>query len=337
MTSWSPSSALSAPMAARAAVRSTSLAWRTIWPRSRSASKTSPDRSPVRMSRLRSAYAGSLNRWTDSSSWCACGSHPACGEVEDAAAADGRELVAVAEERDAWRALGRRWRTARGRCPGRACRPRRRAGRRRAAGVPRRACRVRSSAAGPVAVVVPAVAVLVDEPGGGERVGADLLLRCLGGLEGRGDDHESTVGGVEYVARGGQGGGLAGAGGAFDHEQTGVAGQRRDDASLRGVEVVDAAEPDRVGHRPRGACSDAVDQVGFDGEDPLGGQAADVLGDVVSVQQRHAPRPGTVGDVLDQLAPDRVVRRRRRRRRSVVRPRRGCRRRSTPTASRRAG
>ena len=32
------------------------------------------------------------------------GSHPACGEVEDAAAADGRELVAVAEERDGWRA-----------------------------------------------------------------------------------------------------------------------------------------------------------------------------------------------------------------------------------------
>ena len=29
-----------------------------------------------------------------------CGSHPACGEVEDAAAADGWELVAVAEERD---------------------------------------------------------------------------------------------------------------------------------------------------------------------------------------------------------------------------------------------
>ena len=29
-----------------------------------------------------------------------CGSHPACGEVEDAAAADGRQLVAVAQERD---------------------------------------------------------------------------------------------------------------------------------------------------------------------------------------------------------------------------------------------
>lgn len=37
----------------------------------------------------------SLKRWTDSSSRCASG-----GEVEDAAAADGGELVAVADERD---------------------------------------------------------------------------------------------------------------------------------------------------------------------------------------------------------------------------------------------
>ena len=98
---------------------------------------------------------------------------------------------------------------------------------------------------------------------------------------------------------------LPGTGGAFDHEQTGVAGQRRDDASLRRVEVLDAAEPDRVGHRLRGARGDGVDQVGFDGEYPLGRQAADVLGDVASVQQRHAPCPGTLGDVLDQLVPDR--------------------------------
>ena len=127
---------------------------------------------------------------------------------------------------------------------------------------------------------------------------------CLGGLERRRDDHESTIGVVEYVARGGQGGGLAGAGGAFDHEQTGVAGEGRDDAPLRGVEVLDAAEPDRVSDRPCGACSDAVDQVGFDGEDPFGRQAADVLGDVVAFQQRHASCQRTVGDVLDQLVPD---------------------------------
>ena len=60
--------------------------------------------------------------------------------------------------------------------------------------------------------------------------------------------------------------------------------------------------------RLRGACGDGVDEVGLDGEDPLGGQAADVLGDVVAVQQRHAPRLGTLGDVFDQLVPDRAFR-----------------------------
>ncbi len=59
-----------------------------------------------------------------------------------------------------------------------------------------------------------------------------------------------------------------------------------------------------VVHRSCGACRDAVDQVGLDGEHSLGRQAADVLGDVISFQQRHAPRAGTVGDVLDQLVPD---------------------------------
>ena len=162
------------------------------------------------------------------------GSHPACGEVEDAAAADGRELVAVAEERDdCVRSVGD--------------------GEQRAGGVlvehaglvdeedvaGEQACAGLGRGVGlrPVPVLVPAVAVLVDEPGGGEGVGADLLLRCLGGLERGRDDHESTIGVVEYVARGGQGGGLAGAGGAFDHEQAGVAGEGRDDAPLRGVEV----------------------------------------------------------------------------------------------------
>ena len=65
-----------------------------------------------------------------------------------------------------------------------------------------------------------------------------------------------------------------------------------------------AAEPAGVVHRSCGACRDALDQVGLDGEHPLGRQAADMLGDVASFQQRHAPGAGTVGDVLDQLVPD---------------------------------
>lgn len=77
--------------------------------------------------------------------------------------------------------------------------------------------------------------MLVDEPGSGEGDGTDLLSRGLGCLERGRDDHEPPVGVAEYVARGGQGGGLAGAGGPFDYEQTGVAGQRRDNLPLRGV------------------------------------------------------------------------------------------------------
>ena len=70
----------------------------------------------------------------------------------------------------------------------------------------------------------------------------------------------------------------------FDHQQAGVAGEGRGDAPLRRVEVRDAAEPGRVSHRSCGARTDAVDQVGFDGEDAFGCQAADVLRDVIAFQ-----------------------------------------------------
>ena len=85
----------------------------------------------------------------------------------------------------------------------------------------------------PAAVVVPPEAVLVDQPGGGERVAADLLRRDLGGLQGRGDHDESMAVGVEAVTGRGQGGGLAGAGGALHHDQARGAEQRADDVSLR--------------------------------------------------------------------------------------------------------
>ena len=50
--------------------------------------------------------------------------------------------------------------------------------------------RVWRRGAGPVAVVVPAPAVLVDQPGGGVPVGADLGGGDLGGLQGRGHHHQ---------------------------------------------------------------------------------------------------------------------------------------------------
>ena len=77
----------------------------------------------------------------------------------------------------------------RGRCPGRASRPRRpAAGRRAGAGRPAGlGCGVGSS--GPVAVVVPAPAVLVDQPGGRVSVGAGLGGGDLGRLQRRGHHH----------------------------------------------------------------------------------------------------------------------------------------------------
>ncbi|GAA1506099.1 hypothetical protein GCM10009788_07320 [Nocardioides humi] len=91
-------------------------------------------------------------------------------------------------------------------------------------------------------VLVPSKAMLVDEPGGGERIGADLLLRGLRGLQGRRDNDESSVLPVEGTACGGEGGGLAGAGRAFDNEYACVAGQSSHDVPLRGAEMVGSSD-----------------------------------------------------------------------------------------------
>ena len=90
------------------AVRSTSVGWTTIWPRSPARRRPHQLRSPVRISRVRSAYSGSANRWTSRGQARprAC---PAGGEVEDAAAADGGQLVPVADERDPGAGSRRRW------------------------------------------------------------------------------------------------------------------------------------------------------------------------------------------------------------------------------------
>ena len=88
---------------ARAAVRSTSLAWTTIWPRSSSASKTSPDSLTSAHEQAEVGVRGVGEPVDGLELEVRFGWHPAGGEVEDAAAADGRQLVAVAEERDgAW-------------------------------------------------------------------------------------------------------------------------------------------------------------------------------------------------------------------------------------------
>ena len=86
-----------------------------IWSRAHSASNTSPGLTtdltrdlgrfpcklvPVRIARLIAAYSGSVNRWTVSSLEDPLRVAPAHGEVEDAAASDGGELVPVPDERD---------------------------------------------------------------------------------------------------------------------------------------------------------------------------------------------------------------------------------------------
>jgi hypothetical protein len=70
-----------------------------------------------------------------------------------------------------------------------------------------------------VAVLVPAEAVLVDQPGAGERGCPELFLGYLGCFQGGGDHRQLCVLHREQLAGGCQGGGLASAGGAFDHEK----------------------------------------------------------------------------------------------------------------------
>ena len=83
---------------------------RRIRPRARRASNTAPGLSPRRIARVSSAYSRSGTVWpvpsvrvkrcTDSRVRWAAGSTWRGGEVEDAAAADRGELVAVTEQRD---------------------------------------------------------------------------------------------------------------------------------------------------------------------------------------------------------------------------------------------
>ena len=118
--------------------------------------------------------------------------------------------------------------------------------------------------------------------------------RDLGGLEGRGHDHEPTLGVVEQ-RRGRRPGWWSCRRRRRPRSPADWASPARaaTTRAARGRGASDAAEPAGVGHRVAAArAASRVDQVGLDGEHPFGGQAADVLGDVVAVQQRHAARRG---------------------------------------------
>ena len=107
--------------------------------------------------------------------------------------------------------------------------------------------------------------------------------------------------GVEYVARGGERRGLAGAGGTFDDEQTSLAGQGGDDLPLGDVEVVGPVDAGGVLDRCHRTRGEAVDQLCLDGEDAVGGEVPDVVGYVGAFAQCSASRRRTGGEVLGEL------------------------------------
>ncbi|HEX5089625.1 MAG TPA: hypothetical protein VFV89_17590 [Nocardioides sp.] len=104
---------------------------------------------------------------------------------------------------------------------------------------------------------------------------------------------------------GGERRGLPGPGGALDDEELCVPGQRFDDATLGRVEAV-LGQRDRL-RRSVGAPLEPGGELLLDIEDAPGGEGADVFGNVVAAQQRHAGGDDAVGEVLGQLGPGRGV------------------------------
>lgn len=143
--------------------------------------------------------------------------------------------------------------------------------------------------------------MLVDQPRRGERGGADLLPRGLCGFEGRSDDDQSAVLGIEGITCDGERRRLAGAGSAFDDEDTGVAGQGYHHLALLGVELLGAPDADCRLDRPSGTRCDGVDQLRLDREHTLGGQVPDVVRYVGALAQRTTSANGTLGEVLGEL------------------------------------
>lgn len=139
----------------------------------------------------------------------------------------------------------------------------------------------------------------MDQLRGGKGVRADPLLGGVRGLEGGSDDNEATVLEFEGPVRGGEGGGLAGTGCSFYDEYAGAAGECADDIALRRVEFA-AANGDGLDRLQR-AGGDGVDEVDLDGEHVVGGEVADVVGDVGPVAQGAAGAYRAGGDVLGEL------------------------------------
>ena len=119
-----------------------------------------------------------------------------------------------------------------------------------------------------MAVVVPAEAVLVHEPGGGERAGADLCFGDTSRLERRGNHDEPLIAHLDELTGGREGGGLPCACGPFDGQEHAGSREGAGDLALRRIEG-DTTDGGGRGAR-RGRLSspgeESLDQVGLDGE-----------------------------------------------------------------------
>ena len=124
---------------ASALIRSASVAWMWICPRASSASNTAAGSSPARMAKAQLRVVlvrhrdGDAVRRDDGAGEAmhrvefpvGFRVHLADGQVEHSPATDGRQLVPVADQSDPSVVFVGDRSAARGRCPGRACRPRR--------------------------------------------------------------------------------------------------------------------------------------------------------------------------------------------------------------------
>ncbi len=238
------------------------------------------------------------------------------GEVEDAAAADRRQLVPVTEQREAHVTLIRhRDQGTGGVLVGHAGfidheqvtrpKPRRLAG----PGVGAAGGRVGlpDGEPGPAPFVVPAPAVLEGQPRRRSRRRAHLGGGDFRRLQGRGDHYQPAPLSFQYIARGGEGGGLARPGRALDDDQWPVAGQRGDCSGLAGIQLRGACrELDRscqlgIRYASDGAGGEPGRQLGLHGQHRPRGPGPDVLGHTIAIEQRHAPVHGACGEVLGQL------------------------------------
>lgn len=144
-----------------------------------------------------------------------------------------------------------------------------------------------------MSVVVPAPAVLMDQPSGGVSLGAGLTCGHIGGLHGR-CHHDQPLAVVrQQLSDGAQHRGLAHPGGTLDHHERSVACEGVDGAVVDGVSRLRVkAVGTSHGGGVHGASCDPVDEVVFDGKDVRRGEGSDVFGYIAPGQKRDTTRHG---------------------------------------------